>query len=147
VAGVDAHGIKVFDRADDDDVVGGVAHHLELKFLPSQNGFFDQGFVDRGEIQAACQHFSQLFEVVGNAAARAPEGKRWTNDHREANLAGELDTVLVVIDQRRFGDVEADALHGIFEEQPVFGLFDGGNVGADQMDVVFLEHAAVGKLD
>ena len=31
--------------------------------------------------------------------------------------------------------------------EAVFGLLDGGNVGADQLDVVFFEHAAVGKFD
>ena len=57
IAGVHAHGIEVLDRADDDDVVRRVAHHLELEFLPAEHRFFNQGFVHRREIEAARQHF------------------------------------------------------------------------------------------
>ena len=35
VAGVDAHRVEVLDRADDDDVVGAVADHLELELVPA----------------------------------------------------------------------------------------------------------------
>ncbi len=42
VAGMHAHGVKIFDGADDDDVVFGVAHHLKLVLFPAEHGFFDQ---------------------------------------------------------------------------------------------------------
>ena len=42
VAGVDAHRIEVLDGADDDDVVGLVAHHLQLEFLPADDRFLDR---------------------------------------------------------------------------------------------------------
>jgi hypothetical protein len=35
VAGVHAHRVEVFDRADDDAVIGPVAHHLHLEFFPT----------------------------------------------------------------------------------------------------------------
>ncbi len=76
VAGMHAHGIEVFDRADDDDVVGQIAHHLELVFFPAQHRFFDQHFVHRREIEPARQHFQQLFAVVGDAAAGAAQRER-----------------------------------------------------------------------
>ncbi len=69
IAGVHAHGIEVLDRADDDDVVFRVAHHLKLVFFPAEHRFFDQRFVHRREIEAASQNFQQLFAVVGDAAA------------------------------------------------------------------------------
>ena len=46
VAGVDAHRVDILDRADDDEVVGDVAHHLELVFLPADDRFLDQDLVD-----------------------------------------------------------------------------------------------------
>ena len=49
VAGVDPHRIEVLDRADDHDVVGAVAHHLELVLLPPDDAALDQDGVDRGE--------------------------------------------------------------------------------------------------
>jgi hypothetical protein len=45
VAGVHAHRIEVLDRADDDDVVGAVAHHLELVLLPAEQRALDQHLV------------------------------------------------------------------------------------------------------
>ena len=45
IAGVHAHRIEVLDRADDDDVVLQVAHHLEFELLPAEDGFFDQDFM------------------------------------------------------------------------------------------------------
>ena len=69
VAGVHAHRIEVLDRADDDAVVGEVAHHLQLEFFPAEHALFDQDFVDRREIEAALQDLVQFFAVVGDAAA------------------------------------------------------------------------------
>ena len=42
VAGVDAHRVEVLDRADDDDVVGVVAHHLELVLLPAEDRLLEE---------------------------------------------------------------------------------------------------------
>src|SRR5208283_1550132 len=53
VSGVHAHGIEVFNRADDDDVVFGVAHHLEFVLFPAEDGFFDQALMHGREIEAA----------------------------------------------------------------------------------------------
>ena len=39
-------------RADDDDVVGLVAHHLQLEFLPADDRFLDEHFADGAEIEA-----------------------------------------------------------------------------------------------
>src|SRR5690606_39610976 len=69
VAGVDAHGVEVFDAADDDDVVLVVAHHLHLVFLPADETFFDQDFGDGAEVEAAGGDALELFFGVGEAAA------------------------------------------------------------------------------
>jgi len=46
VAGVHTHRVHIFNGADDDDVVGEVAHDLQLVFLPAENGFLDEALVD-----------------------------------------------------------------------------------------------------
>jgi len=66
---VDAHGVEVLDRADDDDVVCLVSHHLELVLLPPEDRLLDEDPVDGGELEAACDDFLELFDVVGDAAA------------------------------------------------------------------------------
>src|SRR5215469_14319590 len=147
VAGVHPHGIEVLDRADDDDVVFEVAHDLELVLFPSQHGFFNQGLVNRGEIEAAGEHFEELFAIVGHASARSAEREAWPHDDRESNLAGEFETVSEIVDQRRLGNIEADLLHGVFKVESVLGFLDGFHVGANQLHVELFEHAIVGQLD
>jgi len=120
-----AHGIEVLDGADDDDVVGQIAHHLQLVFFPTQNRFFDQHFVDGRKVQPPSQDLQQFFAIVGKAAAAAAQRERRANDRREPNLDGKLQAVLQVVDQRRSRNVQADAGHGVFEQQAVFCLFDG----------------------
>ena len=39
---VDAHGVQVFDGADDDHIVGHVPHHLQLELLPPDQALLDQ---------------------------------------------------------------------------------------------------------
>ena len=73
IAGVHAHGVEILDGADDDDVVGQVAHHLQLEFLPSQHVFFDQDFVDRRERNAALQNVDEVLLMVGDSAAGSAE--------------------------------------------------------------------------
>ena len=46
----------------------------------------------------------------------------------------------------RLGDVQADLPHGVLEQQAVFGLLDGIELGADQLDAVLVEHARLGQL-
>ena len=146
IAGMHAHGIEILDGANHDHVISEIAHHLQLVLFPPQHRFFDQHFVHRREIEAAAENLQQLFPVIGDAAAGAAERERWTNHHRKTDLAGEVETVFEVIDQRRFGHIETDFGHGVFEEQPVFRHLDGPELRANQFDVVFLQHAGIGQL-
>ena len=47
VAGVHAHRVEVLDGADDHDVVGVVAHHLELVLLPAHDRLLEEHLGDR----------------------------------------------------------------------------------------------------
>ena len=53
VAGVHADRVDVLDRADDDRVVGGVAHELELVLLPAEDRLLEQHLGGRRVVQAA----------------------------------------------------------------------------------------------
>ena len=85
VAGVHAHRVDVFDRADDDDVVVLVAHHLQLEFLPADDRLLDQHFVHRRGIEPALNDRLEFFDVVGDAAAGPAEGERRTDDQGQAD--------------------------------------------------------------
>src|ERR1700722_265839 len=103
--------------------------------------------MNRRKIEASGEDFHQLFAVVGDAAARATKCEAWANNYGKADLAGKLDAIFQIIDERRFRNVEADALHRIFEKQAVFSLLDGADLRADEDHVVLFEHAAVGQFN
>ena len=48
VAGVNAHGIEVLDRANDDAVAGLIAHDLHLELFPALDALFDEDLASRG---------------------------------------------------------------------------------------------------
>src|SRR5207244_989843 len=64
VAGVNAHWVEVLDGADDDDVVGAVAHDLQLELLPADDGFLDQDLVGGRQVEAASNEDVELLAVV-----------------------------------------------------------------------------------
>ncbi len=147
VAGMDAHGVEVFDGADDNDVVVEVADNFELVFFPAENALLEQALVDRREIEAAGEDLHQLFAVVRDAAAGAAEGEAGADDDRKAQLGGELKAVADIVDEHRLRHVEANLVHRVFEEETVFGLLDGFELCADEFDVEFVEDAGVGEID
>jgi len=69
------HGVKVLDRADDDCVVGQVAHHLQFEFLPPEQALFNENLVNRGKRQATIQDFRQFLLVIRGAAPVPPNVK------------------------------------------------------------------------
>ena len=73
ISGMNAHRIKILDRADDDDVVLQVAHHLEFVFLPAEYRLFNQNFVNRAQIESPLDDFFVLFVVVCDSSARSAQ--------------------------------------------------------------------------
>ena len=146
VTGVHPHRIEVFDRADDHHVVGGVAHHLQLELLPTEQGLLDQDLADRTGVEAAQANRSELFRVVGNAAAAAAQGERGANDAGvTADLVADGFGLLQGRGDAGRANIHANAAHGLFEEVPVFRLLDRLEVGADQLNAVLLQGAVLGE--
>ena len=144
VAGMDAHRVEVLDGADDDDVVGQVAHHLQLELLPADDRLLHQDLAGRRGVDAGDGHGLVLFAVVGDAAAGAAEGEGGADDRREADVLDDVHRLLVVVGQAAARHGEADAFHRLLEQGAVLGLLDGRELGADQLDAVLLQGAVLG---
>ena len=81
VAGVDAHRVDVLDRADDDHVVLGVAHQLELELLPAEDALLEQDLVRGARVQPGSGDAAQVRLVPGDAGtgpAQVNEGRTTT---------------------------------------------------------------------
>ena len=88
VAGVDAHRVEVLDRADDDDVVAAVAHHLELELVPAAQRLLDEHLADRALARAprsTCRSSSARGRA--EAAAVAAERERRPQDRPGSEIA------------------------------------------------------------
>ena len=141
VAGVNAHGIEVFDGAHDHAVVLAVAHDFHFDFLPAEHGLFDEHFAGEGGVEAAGGDFFQIFLVVGHAAAGAAQREGGTDDEREGHFRGDAAHVFHVAGDFAAWHLDADVFHGGAEQLAAFSLFDDLGVGADEFDAAFLEHS------
>ena len=124
VAGMHAHRVEVFNRADDHEVVAEVAHHFEFILFPAEHGLFDQRLVNRAQVQRRRNGFGKFFLVVGNRAAGTAESERRANHKGEAELVAEPHRIFRVIHQRGRRNFQADFAARVLEPQSVFGDFD-----------------------
>src|SRR5581483_1236228 len=142
VARVDAHGVEVLDRADDDDVVLLVADDLELELLPADDRLLDEDLVDRRGAQALVADLVELLDVVRDAAARAAERERRADDRGEPELLAGGARFLERLDDARARALEADRLGDVLELLAILGALDDVEVGADEPRAVLLQDAA-----
>ena len=82
-----AHRVEVFDGADDDAVVGTVAHHFHLVLFPAQYRLLNQQLVGGAGFEAAFANADEFFFVVGNTAAGTAHSKRGANQRWKAHFA------------------------------------------------------------
>ncbi len=72
---MDAHGVDVFYGADHDDVIGEVAHDLELELLPAGDALFDEGRPYGARVEAVDDGAAELAVVAGGGASLAAESE------------------------------------------------------------------------
>ena len=170
---MDAHRIHVLDGADDDGVVGAVAHDFHLEFLPSQHRFLDQHFIGGRCVEARFDNSEKFFLVIGNAAACTAEREGRANDggqtdHRErvfgcamgffreahdrvvAAVVEKISLFVFSVPQLAFQrhaawHFESDFEHRAAEQFAVFRLVDRIRAGADQFDTIFFQRAALAQ--
>ncbi len=141
-AGMDTHRIEIFDGADDDTVVGLVAHDFHLVFLPAEEGFFDEDFVHGRKFDAVLGDGFKLFLIVTDAAARAAERERRADDEwKLADLLRDVAGFVEIVRDAGDGNVEADFQHQFLERKTIFAAMDGVGLGTDHFDVVPFERA------
>ena len=139
VARVHADGVDVLDRADDDRVVGGVAHELELVLLPPEDRLLEQHLGRRRVAQARTADAAEVFFVVREARAETAHRERGAHDEGVAQLGRAREQVVHGVSDHRTGDVRPGIEHQLLEDLTVFALADRVDLRADQLDAVALE--------
>ena len=144
---MDAHRVKVFDGANNNDVVVLVAHHLQLVFLPAEDALFKQNLGGGAVLQALAHNALQVLGVVGQAGAEAAHGEGGAHHHGVAQVLGGREGLVHGVDDVAAGRFGAAALNDALELFAVFAELDRGNVGADQLNVVLGQHAVLVQRD
>ena len=141
VTGMYPHRVDVFHVADGDAVVLMVPHHFVFDFFPAGHGPFDQGLTDQGVHQPLGGDVIQLIHVVGDAATGTTQGIGRTHDQGEPHLLGEFLSRIHTFHNGALGNGLMEFFHGFLEQFPVFRLHDAGDLGAQELDIVFLQDA------
>src|SRR5579885_1858272 len=118
------HRIEVFDRTDDYDVVGAVAHHLELEFLPAFDRLLDQYLVTGRRLEPPRDLGLEFGRVAGDGTAGAAERARGADDERQSQPIANRERFLAAVRDRRFRNLKPDPEHRALEEVAVLGLLD-----------------------
>ncbi len=118
------HGIKVFDRADDDAVVVFITHHFHLVLFPANQRLINQQLIGWRQIEAALANLFKLFAVVSDTATGAAHGKRRTNDARETDLLRYRQRFFHGVRDTGTCGIQADALHRHVEAATVFSFIN-----------------------
>src|SRR5208282_2470866 len=139
--------IEILDRADDHDVVGPVAHHLELELLPSFDRLLDQHLVAGRRSQAPGDLGAVVAGIARDRSARAAKRARGANYQRQSQAAADSLRVVLRVHDRRGRNFQPDVQHRLFEQVAVLGLFYRVQLRADQLDLEAFEHARFGQLD
>ncbi len=139
------HRVDILDRADHDEVVGHIAHDLELEFFPPDDGFLDENLVNRARLQAAFGNLPELLDVVRNTGTHASECEGGTDDGWEPKLAhdGLGLGVRARIAAGRDGDV--DRSHRVAKLQAILRQLDRLRGSTNEPHVVLVERAVLGK--
>ena len=145
-----AHRVDVLDRADDDHVVGVVAHHLQLELPPADHGLVEQNLPDRRGLEPDRDDPLELTGAARDAAAATAEREGGTHDAWQSQPAIAPGSSLESFP--RLGEAPGDSTvrhrqagggHGGSEQVTILGAGDRLVVGADQLDAEARERAVV----
>ena len=134
VAGVNAHRIKVLDRANDHDVVVAIAHDFQFELFPAFDVFFHQNLAVRTHFQTVGRDCFKFGAVVGLAAARAAQREAGADNARQTDFVQHPTGFVETVGEGAAGQVEATADHRRLEMLTAFGLVDDFRTGADHLN-------------
>ena len=111
VACMHAHRVDIFNRTDNDAIIGAVAHHFHLIFFPAEHAFFDQNFGDRRGVQTAFNNGDEFFPIISNTAAGAAHGKARSDNRWQADKLQGFKRFFQCVGDTRARAFQADFIH------------------------------------
>ena len=146
VSCMNTHRVYILDEADGDHVAVLVADDFQLQLFPAHDRFFYQDLSDQRSLQAAGTDDLELISVIDQTAAGAAHGISGTKDDRIAQFIRDGKGLFHTVSDFGAGHGDADALHCLFEFNTVFTAFDGIDLYADDLYIIFVEDSGLAEL-
>ena len=141
VAGVDAHRVDVFDKADGNQFIVRVADDFDFQLFPTGDRLFDQDFRNHRRGQPASDDGAEFLRVVRDPAAGSAHRVRRTHDAGVAEFFDDRFRFFHRVRDFAASGFDAEFRHRVFELEAVFAAFDGVELNADDANAVFFEDA------
>ena len=142
-----AQRIHVLDGTDNHHVVLAVAHQLQLEFLPSEDGFFDEHVGLGRSSQSATGDAFQVGVVVRKARTQATHGEGRADHHGKTQFSNGGAYLIHVVADGRTGRGTADLGHDVLELLAILTALNGIDVRTNQLHTVFVQDAEAVQLD
>ena len=142
---MDAERVEVLHVADGDAVVKPVAHHLVFYLLPSLEALLDEHL--RREREGFLADALKLVVVVGKAGAESAQGIGCAHDDGVAEVLGGFHGLGHILAGLALDGLDLNLIELLDEALAVLGVHDGFDGGAEHLDIVFLQYAALLELD
>ncbi len=140
------HRIYILDKTDGNHLIFRIAHHFELKLFPAQYGFLDQYLTNETNGNTTAGHNAEFFYVVNQATSGPSQAVCGADDHRVAQLIGNLLSLLYAVSRCTLGKINVEPLHGLLERDPVLSALDGINTNTDNFHPVFVKNTRACQL-
>ena len=135
------HGIKIFDRADNNAVVIFISDNLHLVFFPADQRLVDQQLAGRRELQAPQADLFKLISVIGDTAAGTAHGERRPDNAGKTDFLVHRPSLFHTVSQPCARRLQANSAHRHVKLLAIFGFVDGLLRSADHLDPKLLQHS------
>ena len=142
---MDPHRVDILDRADDDAIVGAVAHDFHLIFLPPDDALVDQHLGGRAGLQPRAHEMLIFLAVIGDPPASPAQREARPDDGGKPDVRQRACGLVPAVHNRRARTFEPDAVHRVAEFLAVLGLLDRFRISADQLHPQPVERPALVK--
>ena len=123
-----------------------VADDFKFQLLPAKDRLFYQNLAYQAGLKTSGADGFQFVHIVNQAAARAAHGIGGTKHHRISQTVRDGQSFFHAVGNLTPGHFDSQRVHRILEFDPVLAPFNGVHLNADNLHIVFIQHACLAQL-
>ena len=143
IAGMNTHGIDIFDKANSNHLIFSVSHDFQFKLFPSQDRFFNQNLIYKAFRQTPRSNGAKFFNIIHQTTAGAAHCIGRTNHNRVTQFHSNFFSVFNFVYRLALRHFNAKPLHGFFEGRAIFSSLNSIDSYTDDLHIVFIQNACL----